>query len=486
MKERTRFAPSPTGLLHIGGVRTALYAYLLAHQTGGQFILRIEDTDQSREVNGGVENIVHTLHALGLDPDEGLRLNAEGTIVDEGPHAPYQQSKRLSLYVTCANDLLQAGHAYRCFCTRERLEVLREEQRKTGQPPRYDRHCLDLPDDEVQARLAKNEPSVIRLRVPEGQTTVHDAIRGDVVFDHAEVDDQVLLKSDGFPTYHLAVVVDDHDMKVTTVIRGEEWLPSTPKHLMLYAMFGWTPPRFAHVPLLLNADKSKLSKRQGDVAAEAYLERGYLPEAIVNFVATLGYNPTGDREIYTLKELIELFRLEEVKPSGAVVNFEKLDWLNRQYLQHMPVAKIVDLLRTRTSNLPPRIEQIVEVESRRATTLQDIMDAVPGYVDLPEYDAALLVWKKSDARDAVEMLGAARDFIAPMDEVKDMEAFETQTKEWIKTLGVATGNVLWPLRIALSGRAVSQSPFELVYALGVPEALKRIEQAIGRLQQTLP
>ncbi len=483
MKERTRFAPSPTGLLHIGGVRTALYAYLLAHQTGGQFILRIEDTDRSREVEGGVENIVRTLHALGLDPDEGIRLDAQGAITDKGPHAPYQQSKRLSLYVKCVNDLLQAGHAYCCFCTHERLEALREEQQKTGQPPRYDRHCLDLSDDEIQTRLAQNETSVVRLRVPKGKTMVHDVIRGDVEFDNEEVDDQVLLKSDGFPTYHLAVVVDDHDMEITTVIRGEEWLPSTPKHLMLYSMLGWTPPRFAHVPLLLNADKSKLSKRQGDVAAQAYLERGYLPEAIVNFVATLGYNPTGDREIYTLKELIDLFRLDEVKPSGAVVNFEKLDWLNRQYLQHMPVARTIDLLRARTDDLPPRIEQIVEVESRRATTLQDILDAIPSYERIPEYDAALLVWKKSDARDAVEMLRAVRDFIAPM-EVKDMDAFEAQTKEWIKTLGVSTGNVLWPLRIALSGRAVSQSPFELVYAVGVPEALNRIEQAIGHLQQT--
>ena len=484
MKERTRFAPSPTGMLHIGSVRTALYAYFLAHQTGGQFVLRIEDTDQSREVDGGVKNIVGTMHALGLNPDEGVGLNASGEMVDEGPHAPYQQSKRLSLYAKCANELLATGHAYRCFCTRERLEQLRDVQRVSGKPPRYDRQCLGMTDAEVEARLAADEPHVIRMRVPEGSTTVHDVIRGDVVFHHAEVDDQVLLKSDGFPTYHLAVVVDDHDMEITTVIRGEEWLPSTPKHLMLYAMFGWEPPRFAHVPLLLNADKSKLSKRQGDVAAETYLQRGYLSEAVINFVATLGYNPTGDREVYSKEELIELFDLSEVKRSGAIVNFEKLDWLNRQYLQSWTANAVTERLRAWDGPLPAGVERIVEVERHRATTLRDILDAIPTYASLPDYESALLVWKKSDARDAAEMLSAVRGYLDHYGDVADMGRFENDLKAWVASTGVSTGNVLWPLRIALSGRAVSPSPFELVYALGKTEAMARVDAAIARLKRT--
>lgn len=477
MQERTRFAPSPTGMLHIGGVRTALYAYFLAKQTGGAFLLRIEDTDQARSVEGGIENIVDTLHALGIDPDEGV-VRRDGQLTEVGEFGPYQQSKRLDIYAKYAHQLIEQGHAYKCFCTRDRLDEVRKEQQKNKQQPKYDRHCLNLSDAEVEEKLKAATPYVIRMQVPEGESVVPDVIRGDVTFNHKEVDDQVIIKSDGFPTYHLAVVVDDHHMQITTVIRGEEWLPSTPKHLILYKMLGWDAPRFAHVPLLLNPDKSKLSKRQGDVAAEIYLEKGYLPDALVNFISTLGYNPTGDREIYTREEFIELFDIAKVKKSGAIVNFEKLDWMNKQYMQQLSRDELASLL-----NNPTETDiRLAEVEKARALTTIELGERVAQFSQLAEYDTALLVWKKSDAMDAREMLKAAHGYLSAHGEVDDVATLEASMKEWIQGEEIPTGNILWPMRIALSGQKVSPSPFELVYALGVEEALDRIQGAIERLE----
>lgn len=477
MQERTRFAPSPTGMLHIGGVRTALYAYFLAKQTGGAFLLRIEDTDQARSVEGGVENIVDTLHALGIDPDEGV-VRQDGQLTEVGEFGPYRQSNRLDIYAKYAHQLIEQGDAYKCFCSRDRLDEVRKEQQKNKQQPKYDRHCLNLSDEEVEEKLKANTPYVIRMKVPEGKSTVPDVIRGDVTFDHKEVDDQVIIKSDGFPTYHLAVVVDDHHMQITTVIRGEEWLPSTPKHLILYKMLGWDAPRFAHVPLLLNPDKSKLSKRQGDVAAEIYLEKGYLPDALVNFISTLGYNPTGDREIYAREELVELFDVSKVKKSGAVVNFEKLDWMNKQYMQELTREQLATLL----GDLTEVELRLAEVEKMRATTTHELKERIDQFKELGEYDATLLVWKKSDATDAREMLKAAADYLEAHGNADDVATFEASMKEWIQSQDIPTGNILWPMRIALSGNKVSPSPFELVYALGAEEAQRRIRLAIERLE----
>ena len=481
MPERTRFAPSPTGMLHIGSLRTALYAYFLAKQTGGAFVLRIEDTDQARSVEGGIENIVETLHRAGIEPDEGFVLR-NGEVEEVGEYGPYQQSNRLSIYRQYANRLLKDGNAYHCFCTKDRLDEVRKEQQKNKQQPKYDRHCLGLSDKEVEAKLAEGLPHVVRLKVPEGSSTVQDIIRGDVTFDHKEVDDQVLMKSDGFPTYHLAVVVDDHLMKISTIIRGEEWLPSTPKHIMLYNMLGFDLPKFAHVPLLLNPDKSKLSKRQGDVAAEQYLDKGYLPDALVNFIATLGYNPTGDREIYEVDELTKLFDISKVKKSGAVVNFEKLDWMNKQYMQTASTDDLVERLRAHRDELPDNINRIVDVEKGRATTLLELAESVDTYIELPSYEAGLLVWKKADARDALEKLEAAGKWLNENGPVSDVGALEQNMKEWIKDRDYMTGNVLWPLRIALSGQKTSPSPFELAYVLGEEEAQSRINKAIDLLK----
>jgi exopolysaccharide biosynthesis WecB/TagA/CpsF family protein len=313
---RTRFAPSPTGFLHIGGLRTALYNYLYAKQHKGKFILRIEDTDQERLVPNAQQQLIQTLKSFNLEFDEGPGI--------EGKYGPYIQSQRLHLYQEYVQKLLDSKAAYYCFCTTERLQELREMQEQVHQPSKYDRHCLQLNIKEIEEKIKNNEPHVVRLRIPEGHTSFNDLIRGEVSVDNQVLDDQIILKSDGYPTYHLANVVDDHLMKITHVIRGEEWIPSTPKHIILYQAFGWLPPEFSHLPLLLNADKSKLSKRQGDVAAEDYLQKGYLPEALLNFIALLGWNPGTDDEIFSLSELTTKFTLEKVQKSGAVFNIQKL------------------------------------------------------------------------------------------------------------------------------------------------------------------
>ncbi|MEW6654905.1 MAG: glutamate--tRNA ligase, partial [Bacteroidota bacterium] len=314
---RVRFAPSPTGYLHVGGLRTALYNFLFARKNNGKFILRIEDTDRNRYVEGAIENLIASLKWCGLEYDEGPDK--------EGRFGPYMQSQRLDLYKKLADELIEKGHAYYCFCTPERLKQLREEQEKQKLPQaKYDKHCLSLSKSDIEEKLASKIPHVVRLNViPNQKIIFDDVIRKRVEFDSGNVDDQVLIKSDGYPTYHLANVVDDHLMQISHVIRGEEWLSSTPKHVLLYDSFGWERPTFAHLPLLLNPDKSKLSKRQGDVAVEDYRDKGYLQEALVNFVALLGWNAGDDKEFYFIDELIESFSLERVNNSGAVFDLEK-------------------------------------------------------------------------------------------------------------------------------------------------------------------
>ncbi|KAF9425212.1 Glutamyl-tRNA synthetase, partial [Podila epigama] len=321
---RVRFAPSPTGYLHLGGLRTALYNYLLARQGGGACLLRIEDTDQTRYVPGATESLIRALEWAGIKFDEGPTIG--------GPHEPYQQSKRLPIYKQHADMLLQRGHAYRCFCSPERLSLVRLEAQKAGRMASYDRKCSYLSAEESQARADKGESFVVRMKVPHGKTVIQDKVHGNVEFSNKEVDDSVLMKSDGFPTYHLANVVDDHLMDITHVIRGQEWLPSAPKHVMLYEMFGWDVPVFAHVPLLLNPDKSKLSKRSGDVNVEDYRDKGYFPEAVVNFVALLGWHPGTTDEIFNMDGLTKAFSLKNIQQSNAVVLREKLDWINKMHL----------------------------------------------------------------------------------------------------------------------------------------------------------
>jgi len=472
--------------MHIGNLRTAIYNYLFAKKHGGSYILRIEDTDQERQVEGGVKAIIDVLNRVGLAYDEGPMIQ-DDQLVQKGDHGPYIQSMRLATYKKYANELLAQGNAYHCFCKTEELASQRQQQQLMKLATKYNRQCLSLTKEEITERLSRHEPFALRMKIPEGETAFEDVIRGKITIKNEELDDQVILKSDGFPTYHLANIVDDHLMEITHVIRGEEWISSTPKHVILYQMFGWTAPLFAHAPLLLNADHSKLSKRQGDVAAEDYLAKGYLPEALLNFLSLLGYNPKGDQEIYTMQEMIELFDLSKVNPSGAVVNFEKLDWMNGVYLRQKSGAELETFCRpfleaahqTADSDL---LQRVLEIEKGRMVRLTDIVELFPSYQELSNYDASLLVWKKADATDAKNNLLKVQSILeAIAQENWTIVLLEQHVKESIEREGLTNGNVLWPLRVALSGKGQSPSPFELAWALGKTETLRRVQTAIEKL-----
>lgn len=472
MKVVTRFAPSPTGYLHVGGFRTALYNYFYARQQGGEFILRIEDTDRSRYVEGSIESLINVLKTMGLDIDR----------------TPYIQSDRLEIYQKHIQKLIEQGSAYYCFCTKERLESVRNSQIESKQQTKYDRTCSHLSKEDVEKKMENNEPCVVRLHIPEGKTVFMDEIRGEITIDNSEIDDQVLLKTDGFPTYHLAVVVDDNDMGVTHVIRAEEWISSVPKHIILYKAFGFDIPKFAHLPLVLNPDKSKLSKRQGDVAVEDYLKKGYLPEALLNFIALLGFNPTADREIYTKEELIRLFDLSKINKSGAVFDLQKLNWMNEQYLKKKTIDELCNLAKPFMDEAglkidPNLFKKICKIEQERITTLQDIPKRVFEYEHLPEYNVSILTWKKSDSKDALVHLNSIKSLLNSlnMNVWSDISFIESAIKGYIEIGTYQNGNVLWPLRVSLSGMEKSPSPFEYLWILGKEESLRRIDHAIKLL-----
>lgn len=515
-KQRVRFAPSPTGYLHIGGLRTALYNELFARHHGGTFILRIEDTDRTRYVEGAVENILRTLDWAGLRPDEGPYLAEDGSVKERGDFGPYVQSARTDRYRRYAEELLAkieeaSGRtfAYRCFCTPEEIERLKKEREEAGAAPLsglvpHAQNCRSLSEEESRV-LAETKPSVIRLRVPDrvGRVEFTDSIRGLVRFDYSSVDDQVLLKSDGFPTYHLANVIDDHEMAITQVIRGEEWLPSTPKHVLLYRAFGWEPPAFAHLPLLLNPDRTKLSKRQGDVAVEDYRRQGYLPEALVNFIALLGWNPSGSQEKYGKDELVKEFRLEKVNKAGAVFNREKLDWLNGEYMKEMsddrlteaalPHLLAAEVLKADGTELQAidgaltsleTVRRALSLEKARAKTLADF-PAATGYffTGKAELKPDMIPWKKSTPEVAKERLYGLRDRLAGLtdDDFADAKRLEAAVIPFVAERGWTNADSLWPLRVALSGRERSPSPFEIAWAIGKERTIARIEDAISSL-----
>ncbi len=485
---RTRFAPSPTGYLHIGSLRTALYNYLFARHHGGSFMLRIEDTDRSRYVPGAVESMIQVLDRMGLSYDEGpVILN--GMIGQKGDLGPYIQSERLEIYQEHARVLLEKGSAYFCFCSEERLQSLRRQQEIAKLPTKYDRRCLSLGSQDIQAKLSANEPHVLRLRVPDGETTFHDLIRGNITIQNTEMDDQVLIKSDGFPTYHLANVVDDHLMRITHVIRGDEWLSSVPKHSMLYHAFGWDIPSFAHLALILNPDRSKLSKRQGDVAVEDYLAKGYLPEALLNVVALLGFNPKADQELYSLQEMIRLFDIQKVNTSGAVFTREKLDWMNGAYIRGKTPEELTALTRPFLDQAGKTLDdevlkKICAVERERLVLLSDIIQKVEAYLNPPTYPSRLLVWKKSSLEDARIQLESVLPLIAklPQEQFESVALLEQAMLAYIKDTGLQNGNVLWPLRVALSGSSASPSPFELLWVLGRAVSVERLKHASHLLQ----
>ncbi len=444
---RVRFAPSPTGYLHLGGLRTALFNYLYAKACGGKCILRIEDTDQSRLVEGAVENLLEAFRWLGIGFDEGPGLG--------GGYGPYTQSERLVIYREHAERLLEEGSAYYCFCSAGRLEKLRREQASRGETPMYDRLCRDIPLNEAKTR-AENEPHVVRLKMPlEGSISFEDGVRGEIRFEAAETDDQVLLKSDGYPTYHLANVVDDHLMRITDVIRGEEWLTSTPKHIHLYQVFGWSPPRFHHLPLLLNPDRSKLSKRQGDVAVEDYRAKGYLPEALLNYTSLLGWRPDGDREFFTLGELEREFELNRVGKSGAVFDLEKLNWLNKRHLAELSDEEFFECA---AGFLPENIDIAPEVRDRvltavreRSTTFVDAAREIEPFQGRRELPLEGEGWEWLRTEDSRVLLTALHDSVEGSGEWTD-EVFKNLLKTAGKTAGLK-GKALWiPVRVALTGK----------------------------------
>ncbi|MDD5103006.1 MAG: glutamate--tRNA ligase [Candidatus Peribacteraceae bacterium] len=489
---RTRFAPSPTGFLHVGGLRTALFAYLIARQTKGRFLLRIEDTDQGRSVEGAVEHMLRTLHWAGLDPDEGVMMR-KGIIAQEGTKGPYIQSERLELYRKYAEQLLNDGHAYPCFCTPERLTQMREGQMARKQAPMYDRHCAHLPKKEVEEQLARGDAHVIRLLVPHERVfTYTDEIRGEVAFQGHTIDDQVLLKSDGFPTYHLAHVVDDHLMEIDLVIRGEEWLSSTPKHLLLFERLGWTPPKYAHVPLLLNADRTKLSKRQQDTAAEEYMTKGYLPEALINFLALLGWNPGTEQELFSLKELTEAFSLERVQKAGAIFDLAKLDWLQGQWIRRLPLAEFADRLQELTAERFPEAAHDAHFKDKaaliheRVTFLKEGPDMLTFFYVDPKVDLDLLANGKQ--RVTRELLPKIfKVLVETLEKISEDEWTVDSLKEKLlaraKVEELTQGQLLWPLRAALTGLPYSPGAFEVAVALGKETTLLRLEVARTSLQK---
>lgn len=497
---RTRFAPSPTGFLHLGGYRTALYAYLLAKKHGGEFLLRIEDTDRARLVEGAVESLVAGLAWGGIVADEGPRL-VDGDVVVHGDKGPYIQSERkeAGMYQTYVDQLIDAGHAYYAFDTAEELEAMRNRQEAAKQAPKYDRMNMrnSLTLSEVDCAEAMKGACVVRMLIPENEViTFTDAVRGEVSFHTKEVDDQVILKSDGYPTYHLAVVVDDHLMEISHVIRGEEWLSSTPKHILLYRYFGWDAPIFTHLSLIVNEEGKKLSKRHGDVSLEDYKEKGYPHEALTNFLAFLGWNPGTEKEFYAMEELVESFTLERLQKSSSVFELNKLNWLSKQWIMKLdlddltrrsiPFFKSAGILSDADIDEGPefeRLKHIVPLEVGRAETLADIPANV-GFIFATEleYDAALLVWKKSTADDAKAKLEAVLAYVTDMDGGDWSEQVLNDAMiPWIKENEWGNGDVLWPMRVALSGLKNSPSPFQIAGVLGKEETLKRLELAIAKL-----
>lgn len=484
---RVRFAPSPTGFPHVGNIRTALFNWLFARHCGGKFIVRIEDTDQSRKVEGALESILGSLKWLGLDWDEGPEVG--------GPYGPYFQSERLLLYRSHAQELIERGHAYKCYCSSERLAQMRAEFAQRKEAARsYDRHCRNLGPAEQARFESKGIVPVIRLKAPlDGQTTFHDLIRGDITFDNAELDDIVLLKSDGFPTYHLANVVDDHLMQISHVMRADEWLSSTPRHVLLYQAFGWQPPLFAHLPIILGPDKSKLSKRHGATAVTEFREQGYLPEAMVNFLALLGWSLDDRTEIISREDLIKHFSIERISKTAAVFNHEKLLWMNGTYIRRLEED---DLLRRLVPVFerglppsvprpisPPYVRRIIPLIRERINTLAE----APSYaefffVDPLEYDPALLIGKKAVREGVLRALGASQEKLAAMGDFTPA-ALEGALRTLAEEMGMKAGDLFNPLRVACTGRTAAPPLFETMTVLGKERCLGRIRAAIDRLER---
>jgi len=483
-KVRTRFAPSPTGRMHVGNLRTALYAYLIAKHEGGDFLLRVEDTDQERFVEGALDIIYRTMEKTGLIHDEGPDK--------DGGYGPYVQSERNAsgLYLKYAKQLVEQGDAYYCFCDKERLESLKTQVSEGGvEISVYDKHCLSLSKEEVEANLAAGKPWVIRLNVPnEGETTFHDEIYGDITVPNAELDDMILIKSDGFPTYNFANVIDDHLMEISHVVRGNEYLSSAPKYNRLYEAFGWEVPEYVHCPTITDENHKKLSKRCGHSSVEDLLDQGFLPEAIINFVALLGWSPTEDREIFSLKELEEVFDYHHISKSPAVFDIVKLRWMNGEYIKAMDMDAYMEHALPVVKEVVTKdydLKKIAELLKTRIEVFPDIKEKIDFFEELPEYDVAMYTHKKmkTNTENSLEVL---QDMLPRLEAMTDfsIDEIEEVCKAYIAEKELKNGRVLWPLRTAVSGKQMTPGgAYEIMEILGKEESLARIRKGIEMLSE---
>lgn len=496
-KVRVRFAPSPTGEMHIGSLKTALTNFLLARKNKGTFILRIEDTDRKRYVEGAVERIIKSLEWAGIKVDEG----------------PYVQSERLDIYKKYVDQLVAEGKAYLCFCSAERLEEMRNQQIAEKKAPMYDQCCLNLSKEEIEEKMKSGIPYTVRFKIPEGKTEYEDLVFGKISVENYVLDDQVILKSDGFPTYHLAVVVDDALMEISHVIRGVEWLPSTPKHILLYKALGWEDkiPKFCHMPNILNKNHKKLSKREGSVSVEDFRKQGYSAEAIVNFIALLGWNPKTEQEIFTMQELIEQFDISKMNRAGGVFDLDRLDWISAQHIKKMSgdelYKRAIEFLKEKdffkNANAERKTEEYVKkvllIEKERLNKFTEVGESNQFLFKDISFDKELLRWKNISDNRIAESLSVSENIFNKLDWNKDLENFfndlntelnkrlsPSQFSNVIDIIkekkqeesGFKTGELYWPLRVALAGEKKSPPPGEIAWVLGKEESLKRIKKAL--------
>ena len=485
---RVRFAPSPTGYLHIGGLRTALYNYLFAKKNGGKFVLRIEDTDQTRFVEGAIENLIDSLHWAGVQYDEGVFVE-DGKIVEKGDFGPYVQSKRLDIYRKYVDELIENGHAYYCFCSKERLETVREEQKMKGMVPKYDGFCRNVSLEDAKKRVAAGEDHVVRLKLPHNRDIhFHDLVRGDITINTNDIDDQVLLKSDGFPTYHMAVVVDDHLMGITHIVRGEEWLPSTPKHVYMYEAFGWEKPTYVHLPTVLNKERKKLSKRHGDVSVDDFRTKGYLPEGLVNYLALVGWSPDGNEEILSMEEMVDKFSFDRVSKTGGIFDKDKLDWVNSHYIRSESLQRIKDM------TMPYLVEAgfmdedfardnsqwvdvLIETVREGLATVNEVVDKVEFIFEenlvyeAEAYDEFLNNENGRALMEAIKKEAMDSDQVT-MENAKDF------MKRIQKNTGIKGKNLFMPTRVALTGSAHGPELVNVLYLLGNEKIAQRAQKVL--------
>lgn len=495
---RVRFAPSPTGKnIHIGHIRSALYNFLFARKNKGKFILRIEDTDRTRYVEGAVEAIIKGLADYGIEFDEGPHVG--------GPYTPYVQSERLDKYQDLIKQMIDKGVAYYCFCSSERLDELREKQRKQKLAPKYDRQCLNLSKEEINQKIDNGEKYVVRFRIPDSENPdkaikFKDYIHGNIKVKLKDLDDFILLKSDGFPTYHLAMLADDHEMKISHVMRSDEWLPSLPKHILLYQSMGWEPPVFVHLPPIVGENRKKLSKRDGAKPINEYIEQGFLKEALINFCVLLGWNPGDDQEIMTFDEMIDKFDLDKIQKTGAFFDMKKLEWMNGMYIRNMDLSRLQQIIvpflekaklikfdngimhNALTNDVvgEETLQSYLKLAQERLKVLNQVEDVI-GFLfkENLKYDAELLIPKKLDKEQVLEGLTKAKDYLEKLsnESLENTDKLREDMINWVRDSGLSNFQVLWPLRVSLTGQKSSPDVFDIMGVLGKGKVVERINFA---------